>query len=85
MITVLNMIAAVTVLVCGLAAINKMTRRTSQGMRVAWLALTTGALGVLVAPLYGYPSPGVWGTALNVGIALHLVFERRRSDRRCLS
>lgn len=82
MITAINVFAASIVLVYGVAAINRMGLGTCNGMRIAWLSLTTGALGVLLAPLYGHPAPGLWGTALNVGIALHVVFERRRGDGR---
>jgi hypothetical protein len=82
MIAAINMVAAAIVLVCGMASINQMGRGTCNGMRVAWIALTTGALGVLAGPVFGYPPPGIWGTVLHVGIALHVVFERRRVDGR---
>ena len=79
MILAINLIAAAIILIYGLAAINKMGWRTCYGMRAAWLVLTTGALGVLISPIYGHQYFGLWETALNVGIALHVVFERRRS------
>jgi hypothetical protein len=79
MILIINMIAAAIVLSYGLGAINRMSGCTCNGMRIAWLALTTGALGVLVGPLYGNALPGAWGTVLHVGIALHVIFERRRA------
>jgi hypothetical protein len=79
MIAAINMVAAAIVLAYGVTAINQMGRITCNGMRVAWIALTTGALGVLAGPIFGYPAPGMWGTVLHVGIALHVIFERRRA------
>lgn len=74
----LNVIAAVVILINGLFfVINRMSRHTRHGMRVAWLILTTGALGVAVSPLYCRWQPTLWETILIVGVALHFVFERR--------
>jgi hypothetical protein len=84
MITI-NLVAAAIVLCYGLRAINCMGRNTSMGMRLSWLALTTGAAGVLVAPLFGSLHPGLWTTLLHVGICLHVVFDHRRSALRRFS
>jgi hypothetical protein len=79
MIAAINMVAAAIVLAYGVTAINQMGRITCNGMRITWIALTTGALGVLAGPIFGYPTPGICGTVLHVGIALHVIFERRRA------
>lgn len=72
-----NFVAALVVFVHGVWAINHMTRHTDHGVRLAWLAITTGAFGVLLSPIYGHTFPAAWEAILNVGIALHVAFERR--------
>lgn len=75
----ISLLAAAVILVRGLFfVINRMNRCTPHGMRLAWLAMTTGALGVVVSPLYGSRQPSLWETALLVGIALHVLCDRRR-------
>jgi hypothetical protein len=59
-------------------AINAMGHGTGHGMRLAWITLTTGALGVLLAPLFGKAQPGAHWTCILIGAALYLVFDRRR-------
>jgi hypothetical protein len=77
-----DLLCSAVVLFFGMQAINNMNRSTSIGMRLSWIALTTGAAGILVAPLFGHLHPGLWLTLLHVGICLHVVFDKRRSDRR---
>jgi len=78
----INIAAALLILVRGMFfAINRMDRCTPHGMRLAWLGITTGALGIIVGPLYGI-HPNFWQTALVVGIALYVLFDRRR-DSKC--
>lgn len=74
----IDLLCAAIVLVSGMRAINNMTRATSIGMRLSWISLTTGALGILAAPLFGYLNSGLWLTLLHVGICLHVVFDKRR-------
>lgn len=79
MLTILNIAAAAVVVVHGVfAVINSMGRHTGHGMRIAWAVLTTGALGVMVGPLFGKLPPGPSWTCMLVGIALSIIFERRR-------
>ena len=80
MISIVNFIAASIILFCGISSINNMGRGTCNIARIAWLALTTGSLGIVIAPIYGYPTLG-WETTLNIGIALHVAFERRKKAR----
>lgn len=82
MLLALTLIAALGIFVKGLFfSLNNMSRHTSHGMRLAWVSLTTGAAGVLLSPLYGrMHSPTFWETALVVGIAMYVLFERRRPD-----
>jgi len=80
MLLAISCFAALVILIRGLfSTINQMGRQTSHGIRFAWIAMTTGAAGVLFGPLCGrLHSPSIWETALLVGIACHIAFERRR-------
>ena len=80
LISIVNFVAASIILFCGISSINKMQRGTCNIARIAWLALTTGSLGIVIAPIYGYPTLG-WETTLNIGIALHVFFDRRKKAR----
>lgn len=74
----LNMLAAAVILVRGMfGVIRMMNKCTPHGMRVAWLAMTTGAAGVLISPFYMIRIPTLWETALWVGVALYIIFDRR--------
>lgn len=79
----ITMLSTLVVLIKGLFfAINAMSRGTCNLVRIAWLAMTTGAFGVLVSPLYGHwHSPTVWEALLVAGIALYGVFDRRQPAR----
>jgi len=78
MLLILHTLATAAILICGLYfALNRMTQKTMHGMRLAWVLMTTGALGALVAPLLGTWHPTTWETALTVGFALYLLSERR--------
>ena len=82
MLLVLSMLAAVVIVVNGLFfAINNITRHTAHGIRIAWILMTTGALGVFLGIVFSRWRPSVWDTALFVGLALYLIFERRRPTR----
>ena len=74
----LNLLAATLIVLYGVfSVINAMTHATSHGMRLAWVVLTTGALGVLLAPLFDKPMPPAPLTAVLVGVALHILCDRR--------
>jgi hypothetical protein len=74
----INMIAAAVILIHGLFfVVNGMTHDTPTGIRVAWAALTTGALGVLAGPLFGARPPTLWDVVLTMGIASYILSERR--------
>lgn len=78
---ILNLIAAAVILGKGVFfVINRMDRHTRHSIRFAWLVMTTGALGIVIAPLYGYAHPDMWGTALSVGVALYVVCDRRSEN-----
>lgn len=84
MMLALNLAAAAVVFLFGLfGAINNMTGCTRHGIRIAWILLTTGALAVLLGPLYGYVSPRWSEVLLNVGVALFVVTSRRRNCAYC--
>lgn len=81
----LNTMAAAVILTHGLfSVINAMGHATRHGMRCAWIILTTSALGVLVGPLFDKPVPSPYWTGILVGIALYILFDRRRENVRRL-
>lgn len=76
---VINMIAAAIVTVHGVfSVINLMGRHTGHGMRIAWVILTVGALGVMLGPIFGKAPPGPSWTIMLAGVALAIVFDRRK-------
>lgn len=80
--TILNMAAAAVIVAHGVfAVINSMGRHTGHGMRLAWSILTTGALGVLVGPLFDKLPPGPSWTIMLVGLAASILFERRKPGK----
>lgn len=83
---IVNMCAAAVVFVSGLFfAIKNMNRCTSTGIRFAWIFMTTGALGVLIAPVFGARSPTIPETVLLVGFAIFIHYERRNRELWCRS
>lgn len=86
MILAVNLAAAAVIFCFGLfGAINNMTRTTRHGIRLGWVVLVTGALSVLLGPLYGYINPTWSEVILNVGCALFVVTNRRRNCAHCLN
>jgi hypothetical protein len=74
-----NWVAALVILILGLFyAINRMSGETIHCIRFAWICMTTGALSVLMAPLFGFAHPSFWQTLINVGIAVFLLADRLR-------
>lgn len=79
-----NMVAAGVVFVSGLFfAIKNMSRCTKSSIRFAWIFMTTGALGVLVAPVFGVRAPSLSETVMMVGFAVFILCERRNRDMWC--
>jgi hypothetical protein len=57
--------AALLILLRGLfVAINRMGRHTAAATRAAWLLLTTGAVDIVVGPLFGRVPAPTYGDAL---------------------
>lgn len=74
-----NWLAAILIFILGLFyAINNMSGETIHCMRYAWIAMTTGALAILLGPLFGFGPPSFSQTLLNVGVAVFLVVDRSR-------
>lgn len=74
---IVNMCAAAVVFVSGLFfAIKNMSRCTKFGIRLAWLCMTTGALGVLIAPIFSIRSPTISESVLLVGFAMFIICGR---------
>lgn len=81
---IVNMSAASVVFVCGLFfAIKNMSRCTKTSIRFAWIFMTTGALGVLIAPVFTVRSPTIPETVLMVGVAIFIICERRNRELWC--
>lgn len=77
----LNITATVIIVLHGLFnVINSMGRKTALGMRAAWLVITTCALAILLGPLFDKPTPGPYWSGILAGIALYILFDRRRSE-----
>lgn len=81
---IIQMVSAAVVLIAGLFfAIKQMGRCTKASIRFAWISMTTGALGVLIAPIFGVRSPSFPETVLMVGVAIFIICERRNRDIWC--
>lgn len=80
---IVNTAASAIIVIYGVfSVINAMSHATGAGMRASWVALTTGALGVLLGPLFDKPTPSPYWTGVLVGLALYILFDRRRPQRR---
>jgi len=86
MITIIvSMIAAAIVVVHGIfSKINRMSRCTPIGMRVAWILVTAGAMGMLLSPFFDYRQPSAWEAALMSGVAAYVLFDRRKRKTYCV-
>ncbi len=82
---IISMIAAAIVAFHGIfSVINHMSPCTPTGMRVAWILVTVGSTGMLLAPLFGTRQPSVWEAALLSGVAAYVVFDRRKRKTYCV-
>lgn len=74
----INLICAVIILNRGVFhVINVMTSATYFPVRAAWVLMTTGALAILVGPLFGFYVVSPYVTLLHAGVALFMFKERR--------
>lgn len=69
----INLIAGGSLLVHAVCVINRMTRKTNHIIRLAYILLAVGALGIVSAPLFGYSAPLVAETIIKVGVAMVLI------------
>ena len=78
--TLLTLIACAAIIMQTEPAINRMTLKTPLLLRLgAWL-ICVGAVGAVVYVLLGFDPP--WPAVIGcVGVALHLLGERRHRDR----
>lgn len=74
MLPAIYLAAALVILCRGLFhTINHMGRRTSLLSRLVWLLLTTGALDILIGPVFGrLPSPSYGDALLLAALAWYL-------------
>ena len=72
----LNIAAAFVIFINGLYAINHMSADTTHRIRIAWIAMTTGALAILAGPLFGYMHPAWQEVMLNIGCACYVQLDR---------
>lgn len=79
MLLAIYFIAAALILGRGLFfIINHMGRHTAFCTRLAWLLLTTGALDVLLGPVFGrVPAPSYGNAILLAGFACYLIWRTR--------
>lgn len=74
----INLISSLVITYKGIFhVINSMTRHTYFPLRLAWVFMVTGAVAVLIGPLFGIFLTGPYGVLIHFGIALFLVSERR--------
>lgn len=77
--SVISMLAAVVIVINGLFfVINKMSRHTAHGIRIAWILMTSGASGVLLGVIFGKWLPSLCDAVLLSGVALFMILDRRR-------
>lgn len=78
MLPAIYLIAALAILCQGLFhTINHMGRHTQLAARLGWLLLTTGALDIVLAPLFGRSAAPAYGDALLLAwLAWYLKGER---------
>lgn len=73
-----NIVCAAIIIYRGIFhVVNTMTRNTYFPVRAAWILMLTGALAVLVGPLFGFYVKSVQTTFTYAGIATFVFFERR--------
>jgi len=81
---IVSMIAAAIVVLHGIfSKINRMSRCTPTGMRVAWVLVTAGSMGIFLSPFFGRAAPTVWEAALMSGVAGYVLFDRRKRKAYC--
>lgn len=67
---IINLVAAGLILLRALCALNEMTPGAEHHLdRLFCSVLATGAVAVLLGPLYGYTSPQTGEVAMNAGFA----------------
>jgi len=75
---ILQALAALYVLGEGVIALNRMSRRTAHGIRLAYLVLTTGAVAAVTSSL---GASNIFECLFAVGVALYLALDRRKHRR----
>lgn len=80
--SVFNAIACVAVLVHAVCVINHMSRKTNHFIRLAYILLAVGTLGVLVGPLYSSLAPMPAEVLVNAGAALALIVGTHRRQKK---
>lgn len=76
--TGLNILSAAVIVNKGIFnVINHMTKKTSFPVRLSWVCMVTGALAVVIAPLFGIFFVSWTNTLIHAGIALFLLSNRR--------
>jgi len=70
-------ISATACLAYGIAACNRMTRETHHGVRLAFICMSTGAFGLLMAVFATDYVPSIAEGLFAVGVGLLTMFGRR--------
>lgn len=82
MLMTLNCILSFIVLWSAICATNRMTRTTKFFIRVAYIALGTGAFAEMIYPFLNYSDfkqPSFGNFMLTLAIAIMVIWDRRRS------
>jgi len=80
---ILSILASLVIVLHGIFfVISRMNRFTPTSMRLAWVLMTVGAMGELLAPLFRLRTPTLWEAILIVGFAAYILSERRQ-DLQC--
>jgi hypothetical protein len=70
---ILNILVGLSLFVHAICVINRMTRTTNHFLRLGYVVMAVGAMGVVAGPLYGYTSPRWTEVLLNLGVAIVLI------------
>jgi ABC-type polysaccharide/polyol phosphate export permease len=78
----INLVADAALLVHAVCVINHMSRRTNHLIRLAYILLAVGALGVTSAPLFGYLTPLAAETMIKIGTGMALIVGTYRRQKK---
>ena len=78
----INFVTGAALLVHAVCVINRMSKATNHLIRLAYILLAVGALGVVMGPLYSRSIPAAAEVIIKVGAALALIFGAYRRQKK---